>query len=389
VFRSNKADDAPDHSATEELILDSDALLSFKPESPVGRTSDAIDPDDHDVANQLESAATVEAGTAHPADPPEHRSEGSVVIAARAADFAETGADLEHQLTRLDILKQALDETALKLTGADAALEQIERRTADAKAALNDCVTQLEARVAAIAHLVDLAVDTDRALSNVEARLIALAGSRTLLDQPVSDDGPTRDRANTQSLLAGKMTRVRGAFANALGRLPRALNKRTTIGVVGAAGLILMLATMMRHVAGPTASAAARSVVGSSASGAASDSGGRAAEDDGTKPFPGSSAQEVDPSTLTASPKRQAPGRNAGGRLFTGSVRIDSVPESAAVFVNQQRVGRTPLRVNAVRAGSTVIRIERDGFKRWSRAVRVVAHEQTNVRAVLETDPAP
>jgi hypothetical protein len=80
-----------------------------------------------------------------------------------------------------------------------------------------------------------------------------------------------------------------------------------------------------------------------------------------------------------------ATARKAGGAVlqFKGELIIDSTPKQADVFVNQQRVGATPLRL-MVRAGSHVIRMEQNGYERWSQAVLVAADQRTRVNARLQ-----
>jgi hypothetical protein len=54
------------------------------------------------------------------------------------------------------------------------------------------------------------------------------------------------------------------------------------------------------------------------------------------------------------------------------------------VFINRQPAGRTPLRLQNLRAGSHLVWIERDGYRRWTRAVQVPADRVTNLSADLE-----
>jgi hypothetical protein len=69
---------------------------------------------------------------------------------------------------------------------------------------------------------------------------------------------------------------------------------------------------------------------------------------------------------------------------YTGSLVVESLPAGAAVFLDNKAVGRTPLALNGVNAGAHVVRLERDGYHRWSRAIRVVAAERNRVTASLE-----
>ncbi|PYR25234.1 MAG: hypothetical protein DMF98_12915, partial [Acidobacteria bacterium] len=69
---------------------------------------------------------------------------------------------------------------------------------------------------------------------------------------------------------------------------------------------------------------------------------------------------------------------------YTGSLVVESLPAGATVFLDNKAVGKTPLRLNGVHAGEHVVRLERDGYRRWSRAIRVVATERNRVTASLE-----
>jgi hypothetical protein len=54
------------------------------------------------------------------------------------------------------------------------------------------------------------------------------------------------------------------------------------------------------------------------------------------------------------------------------------------VYIDGRLVGTTPLQAPAVSAGEHAIRLERDGYRRWTSAVRVVSNEQNRVTASLE-----
>jgi hypothetical protein len=69
---------------------------------------------------------------------------------------------------------------------------------------------------------------------------------------------------------------------------------------------------------------------------------------------------------------------------YVGVLAVDSEPTGSVVFVDRQPVGETPLQLTRVRAGSHVVRIERDGYDRWTTAALVAADKQTHVRAKLQ-----
>jgi serine/threonine-protein kinase len=69
---------------------------------------------------------------------------------------------------------------------------------------------------------------------------------------------------------------------------------------------------------------------------------------------------------------------------FTGSLNIETKPAGARVFLDGRLAGVTPLVIDTVSAGNHTVRIERDGYRRWTSSVRVVATEQNRITASLE-----
>jgi hypothetical protein len=63
---------------------------------------------------------------------------------------------------------------------------------------------------------------------------------------------------------------------------------------------------------------------------------------------------------------------------------VDSRPAGARVFLDGKLIGTTPLSSTPIAAGDHAIRLEHDGYKNWTGAVRVVASEQARVTASLE-----
>ena len=72
-----------------------------------------------------------------------------------------------------------------------------------------------------------------------------------------------------------------------------------------------------------------------------------------------------------------------------GSVFVESRPPAAQVFLDDERVGRTPVLLSDVAAGLHEIRIQRDGYRVWSMTTRVVASERTRVGASLDRTARP
>jgi len=86
----------------------------------------------------------------------------------------------------------------------------------------------------------------------------------------------------------------------------------------------------------------------------------------------------------TAETSQPAGSAKDTNQQFVGMLQVESVPSGATVFINQQRVGETPLPMTRLRAGSHVVRIEHDGYERWTTNVTVPADKDTLVRATLQ-----
>ena len=96
--------------------------------------------------------------------------------------------------------------------------------------------------------------------------------------------------------------------------------------------------------------------------------------------------------TPTPLPPRDAPARSQE-RLapeprmqYVGTLSVDAVPGGGEVFINRKSVGRTPVRVTGLRAGSHLVWIEREGYRLWTRVVSVPADNVTRVSVALEAD---
>jgi len=74
---------------------------------------------------------------------------------------------------------------------------------------------------------------------------------------------------------------------------------------------------------------------------------------------------------------------------YRGSLVITSDPPGALVVVDGQVIGQTPVVLKDVRAGSRVVRIESNGYQRWSAAARVVADKETKLNATLQRGSQP
>jgi hypothetical protein len=94
------------------------------------------------------------------------------------------------------------------------------------------------------------------------------------------------------------------------------------------------------------------------------------------------------PAAVPASPRPAAPvkGNQAAAsrvRGHRGTLIVNSTPEGAEVFVNNQLAGSTPLVMRSQPVGSRAVRVRLDGYSAWSRGVRVVANTSTTISAQL------
>jgi hypothetical protein len=71
---------------------------------------------------------------------------------------------------------------------------------------------------------------------------------------------------------------------------------------------------------------------------------------------------------------------------LAGTLVIESVPAGATAFVNQKPVGVTPVLLKGLRARSYVVRVEYEGYERWSTAVTVSTIHEARVTATLQRD---
>jgi hypothetical protein len=71
---------------------------------------------------------------------------------------------------------------------------------------------------------------------------------------------------------------------------------------------------------------------------------------------------------------------------FLGTLMANSNPPGANVLVDGRLVGRTPVELARFRAGSHVVRMEREGYQLWTSAVHVTANQTTRITAQLEAE---
>ena len=91
----------------------------------------------------------------------------------------------------------------------------------------------------------------------------------------------------------------------------------------------------------------------------------------------------VDCGVVTRARGQTRGGESAAAR-FTAALVVESRPPGAIVFLNGDRVGTTPLTLDTVATGSQALRLEMDGYRRWTSSIRVVAGERNRITASLE-----
>jgi hypothetical protein len=75
--------------------------------------------------------------------------------------------------------------------------------------------------------------------------------------------------------------------------------------------------------------------------------------------------------------------------VYRGSLEVQSSPSGAQVFLGGKPVGTTPLVLNDLPVGSRVLRLEMDGYERWSSAVQISVEEQAMATATLRPSRRP
>jgi chromosome segregation ATPase len=331
-----------------------------------------------------------------------------------------TAAGLERRLGEFEVHRQAIDRTLLdapgvintllelqarvaQLTGTGQELEktaravaEIERRTAEANGGLEQRFSNLEAKKQVIDRAL---IDTNRiseVLSGLDTRMTTLAERRKLIDRANDDVASLERRLDAMAArpeLAARSGRVnfvlrRAALGasmpiQALGpgaqKLWRSLGWRgALVGCLGAAAVLFGVAYRSGQSQQTLLSSESLRLPPLA-----------------PVPLPQSVARDRSPvKTVTATqPPTVVAGdtilrdsaRNAGGaQQFVGDLTIESQPAGATVLLNQRPVGKTPILLTSVRAGSYVLWIEHEGYNRWTGAVLVSAVNQTRINAKLE-----
>ena len=74
----------------------------------------------------------------------------------------------------------------------------------------------------------------------------------------------------------------------------------------------------------------------------------------------------------------------AGPGQSMAALSVESRPAGASVFLDGKLIGRTPLQLREVAVGDRDVRLELEGYRRWSSTIRVAPGERRRVAASLD-----
>jgi len=104
----------------------------------------------------------------------------------------------------------------------------------------------------------------------------------------------------------------------------------------------------------------------------------------GTRPvWPGAGCAAPAGGAATKPRARVARTGAVAATTYFGTLSIDAEP-GGDVYIDRRMVGRTPQRVANLRAGSHLVWIERDGYRRYTTVVQVPANRVSRVSVALE-----
>jgi hypothetical protein len=106
----------------------------------------------------------------------------------------------------------------------------------------------------------------------------------------------------------------------------------------------------------------------------------------GPTPAAPTSAAPISVPSTPAAVVAPAPTIASNSRDYLGTLTVESEPAGAAVFINQQFVGQTPVTLSDLHAGSRAVWVQSDGYQRWSAGVLVPADKETRLNVKLQRD---
>ena len=89
-------------------------------------------------------------------------------------------------------------------------------------------------------------------------------------------------------------------------------------------------------------------------------------------------------SVIVAMTRTRAPTAPPPAASLFGSLTVESRPAGAKVFIDGQPAGATPLTLPRLGTGDHEVRLEHEGYRRWSSSVKIVSGERNRVTASLE-----
>jgi hypothetical protein len=304
----------------------------------------------------------------------------------------ETTAHLERRVNDVDAQKRTIEQTMVEAMRVAAILNTLERRVAGlvgsdhALGQAETAIDQLERRAneakVRLEQVVRVKVDVEHELASVEKQLQTLTEStRNSINVRCSTD-VSRSRAWSVGrpllrwatvpgalvavvLLGVVVLRTRDRSSEIAGTAPTA-----SWGAAGATPISLLPTQAMRLAMFDMPAGRAVATTGTIGVKAAS------------------SAHWPDLANATRTARTAGTSRAVGAAeqvvKYVGILAVESEPPGSVVFVDRQLVGNTPLQLRRLRAGSHVVRIERNGYDRWTTAVLVPADKQTRVSAKLQ-----
>ena len=72
--------------------------------------------------------------------------------------------------------------------------------------------------------------------------------------------------------------------------------------------------------------------------------------------------------------------------IVNGSIEVESDPSNAAVFLNTEYQGKTPLTIYNITHGTYRVLIQKTGYQDWSDRISVTSGVRTDVYASLEVE---
>ena len=102
-------------------------------------------------------------------------------------------------------------------------------------------------------------------------------------------------------------------------------------------------------------------------------------------PYPTTGQAPSVPATApTNRPERPTPPpRRHSSNAFVGTIEISSTPVGALVIIDGVTHGPTPLEIRGVQAGAHAVRVELDGYERWTKAVSVASGGRVRLLPVM------